>query len=172
MKKGKSKSPAAPAPDKAVAAGATQIDRKLVRQLADVLNETGLTEIEYDSGGVRIRVARHATHAAVGAAPAAFYAPTASAEAPPPPPAKPLDPASHPGTVKSPMVGVAYLLPEPGAAPFIKVGDQVTEGQTLALIEAMKTFNPVKAPRAGKVVQILFETGSPVEYGEPLVVIE
>ena len=89
-----------------------------------------------------------------------------------PPAAKPADPANHPGTVKSPMVGVAYLLPEPGAPAFIKLGDTVAEGQTLALIEAMKTFNPVKAPRAGKIVKILVESGSPVEYGEPLCIIE
>jgi acetyl-CoA carboxylase biotin carboxyl carrier protein len=144
-----------------------------VRQLASVLNETGLSEIEYESGGVRIRVAKHAG-GGVMSAPAPVYLPAAAsapvaAEAPA---SKPVDVASHPGTVKSPMVGVFYLLPEPGAAPFIKVGDSVAEGQTLALIEAMKTFNPVKAPRGGKVVKILVESGSPVEYGEPLVIVE
>ncbi len=86
--------------------------------------------------------------------------------------AKPVDAASHPGTVKSPMVGVAYLLPEPGAAPFVKAGDTVAEGQTLCLIEAMKTFNPVKAPRGGKLTKLLIENGAPVEYGEPLMIIE
>ncbi len=146
----------------------SQLDSKLVRQLAAVLNETGLTEIEYEMGGLRVRVARHAHQ--VGSfvpGPAPVMAQAAAVEAP-----KPLDAASHPGTVKSPMVGVGYLLPEPGAAPFIKVGDTVTEGQTLFLIEAMKTFNPVKAPRGGKVTKILIENGSPVEYGEPLVIIE
>jgi acetyl-CoA carboxylase biotin carboxyl carrier protein len=149
----------------------TQIDNELVRQLAGVLNETGLTEIEYEQGGLRIRVARQLTGVVSAAAP--VYAPAVGGgEAPAAAGGKPADPASHPGTVKSPMVGVAYLLPEPGAAPFVKVGDTVAEGQTLALIEAMKTFNPVKAPRGGKVTKILVESGSPVEYGEPLLIIE
>ena len=147
----------------------TQIDSALVRQLAEVLNETGLTEVEYDTGGIRIRVARNVTTAMVGGG-APVYMQAAGGEAPAA--AKPADPATHPGTVKSPMVGVAYLLPEPGAAPFIKVGDTVAEGHTLALIEAMKTFNPVKAPRGGKIIKILVESGSPVEYGEPLCIIE
>ncbi|MBX7198121.1 MAG: acetyl-CoA carboxylase biotin carboxyl carrier protein [Rhodospirillaceae bacterium] len=152
----------------------SRIESDLVRHLATVLDETNLTEIEYESGGLRIRVARGSREPAVGAyvpapataaAPASVAAVAAAAE-----PAT-VDPVHNPGAVKSPMVGVAYLLPEPGAAPFIKVGDQVAEGQTLLLIEAMKTFNPVKAPRAGKVTQILVETGSPVEYGEPLVIL-
>ncbi len=166
MTKSQDKKPEAAALQKAKTN--SPIDSDLVRQLADVLNETGLSEVEYESGGIRIRVAKHMTSAVVGT-PQPVYAP-AAAEAPVA--AKPVDPASHPGTVKSPMVGVFYLLPEPGAAPFIKVGDQVAEGQTVALIEAMKTFNPVKAPRGGKVVKILLESGSPVEYGEPLVIIE
>ena len=150
-------------------------DSKLVRQLAGVLNETGLTEIEYEKGGLRVRVARQAgggtfipapVHMPVtAAAPMAVQA-AAAVET------KPVDAASHPGTVKSPMVGVAYLLPEPGAAPFVKVGDTVADGQTLCLIEAMKTFNPVKATRGGKVTKILVENGAPVEYGEPLMIIE
>ncbi len=167
------KTPAAPKAKAAPAKTSTSLDSELVRQLAGVLNETGLTEIEYDTGNVRVRVARHA-NAVVGAPaymPAAVAAaPAAAASAPAP--ANSADPANHPGTVKSPMVGVFYLSPEPGATPFIKVGDQVAEGQTLGLIEAMKTFNPVKAPRAGKVARILVETSSPVEYGEPLVIIE
>jgi len=146
----------------------TQIDNELVRQLAGVLNETGLTEIEYEAGGLRIRVARQMT---AMAASAPVYVPASGGEAPAAG-GKPVDPASHPGTVKSPMVGVAYLLPEPGAPPFIKLGDTVAEGQTLALIEAMKTFNPVKAPKGGKIIKIFVESGSPVEYGEPLVIIE
>ena len=145
----------------------TKIDSEVVRQLAGVLNETGLTEVEYEAGGIRLRVARQVTQAVVGSA--AVYAAAAGGEAAA---AKPVDAASHPGTVKSPMVGVCYLLPEPGAPPFIKVGDSVSEGQTLCLIEAMKTFNPVKAPRGGKIVKILVESGSPVEYGEPLCIIE
>ena len=147
----------------------TKIDSELVRQLADVLNDTGLTEVEYESGGLRIRVARNVQHTVMsGAAPVA-YAPAA---APAAAPVAPADAASHPGAVKSPMVGVAYLSPEPGAAPFITVGGSITEGQTIVLIEAMKTFNPVKAPRSGKIVRILVDNGAPVEYGEVLVVIE
>jgi acetyl-CoA carboxylase biotin carboxyl carrier protein len=147
------------------------VNAPAIRELADVLAQTGLSEIEYEAAGLRIRVARNGGTG--GMAPAPVYAqapaaPVAETAAP----AKAVDPASHPGTVKSPMVGMIYLLPEPGAAPFIKVGDSVAEGQTLALIEAMKTFNPVKAPRSGKVIKIFLENGSPVEYGEPLVIIE
>jgi acetyl-CoA carboxylase biotin carboxyl carrier protein len=170
------KGPAKSAP-KAASAKAAPVpespDSKLVRQLAAVLNETGLTEIEYEKGGLRVRVARQGQQVAyaaapmhMSAAPAAVQAAVA-AEAP-----KAMDAASHPGTVKSPMVGVGYLLPEPGAAPFVSVGATVSEGQTVCLIEAMKTFNPVKAPRSGKVTKILLENGSPVEYGEPLLIIE
>ncbi len=170
MTKSQDKKPAEAAASQKSSKSNSAIESDLVRQLADVLNETGLSEVEYESGGIRIRVAKHMT-TMVGA-PQPMYAPAAAHEAPAAAAAKPVDPASHPGTVKSPMVGVFYLLPEPGAAPFIKVGDQVSEGQTLALIEAMKTFNPVKAPRGGKVVKILVESGSPVEYGEPLVIVE
>jgi len=161
---------AVPAAAKAAPVKYNRIDGDLVRELASVLNETGLTEIEYDTKGIRVRVSRGTANAMLAAAPMSVSAPAGEAAAPAP--AKALDPASHPGTVKSPMVGVFYLLPEPGAAPFIKVGDQVNEGQTLALIEAMKTFNPVKAPRSGKVTKILVESGSPVEYGEPLLILE
>lgn len=163
--------PEAKAEAKAPVKAPSRIESDLVRHLATVLDETNLTEIEYESGGLRIRVARGGREIAVGSyappasAPAAVAAVAAAAE-----PAV-VDPAHHPGAVKSPMVGVAYLLPEPGAAPFIKVGDHVVEGQTLLLVEAMKTFNPVKAPRAGKIAQIIVETGAPVEYGEPLVII-
>ncbi len=149
----------------------TKIDSELVRQLADVLNDTGLTEVEYESGGLRIRVARNVQHAVVSGAPTLMaHAPAPVAAAAPI--ATPADAASHPGAVKSPMVGVAYLSPEPGAAPFITVGANITEGQTIVLIEAMKTFNPVKAPRSGKIVRIMVDNGAPVEYGEVLVVIE
>ena len=148
----------------------TQIDSELVRQLAGILNETGLTEIEYDTGGVRIRVARNTQHTVLTPAAVAHGPALAPAGAAAPAPVS--DPASHPGALKAPMVGVAYLLPEPGAPPFAKIGDQVTEGQTILLIEAMKTFNPVKAPRAGKLAQVLVENGAPVEYGEPLAIIE
>ena len=142
----------------------TQIDNELVKQLAGILNDTGLTEIEYDTGNLRIRIARSAQQTIV--APPASPAPAAA------PAQGTSDPANHPGALKAPMVGVAHLQPEPGTPPFAKVGDQVTEGQTLCLIEAMKTFNPVKAHRSGKLVQVLIESGNPVEYGEPLAIIE
>jgi acetyl-CoA carboxylase biotin carboxyl carrier protein len=147
-----------------------QIDSELVRQLAGILNDTGLTEIEYDTGALRIRVARSVQQTVVATAPTVAVAALPHAAALPP--ASPADLASHPGALKAPMVGVAYLQPEPGAPSFAKVGDQVTEGQTLVLIEAMKTFNPVKAHRSGKLVQLLVENGTPVEYGEPLAIIE
>ena len=145
-----------------------QIDGDSVKQLAAILAETGLTEIEYDIGSIRIRVARNVTAAPVYApahAPAAGPATQAAAPAP-------ADAASNPGCLKSPMVGVVYLSPEPGAAPFVKIGDQINEGQTVVLIEAMKTFNQVKAHRTGRVTQILVTDKNPVEYGEPLLVIE
>ncbi|MBF0268259.1 MAG: acetyl-CoA carboxylase biotin carboxyl carrier protein [Alphaproteobacteria bacterium] len=143
-----------------------KIDAELVRTLAELLNETGLSEIEYDTGSLRLRVARQLTavaHAPM-AMPGAPGAPVAQSAA--------LDAANHPGAVTSPMVGVAYLSPEPSAAHFIKVGDRVTEGQTLCLIEAMKTFNPIRAPKGGLVTQILIGNGQPVEFGEPLVIVE
>lgn len=146
----------------------TQIDGDLVKQLAGILNETGLTEIEYDTGSLKIRVAKSVHQTAVMAAPmpAMGHAVVAAAAA------APSDAANHPGCIKSPMVGVAYLSPEPGKPPFVKVGDQVAEGATLLLIEAMKTYNPVKAPKGGRVAQIIVADTSPVEFGEPLIVIE
>ncbi|KZC99769.1 MULTISPECIES: acetyl-CoA carboxylase biotin carboxyl carrier protein subunit [unclassified Thalassospira] len=139
------------------------IDNDAIRQLAELLDDTNLTEIEVAAGDNRIRVARQGTM--VAAAPAA---PAASAPAV----AAPSDAASHPGAVKSPMVGVVYFAPEPGAAPFISIGASITEGQTLMLIEAMKTFNPIRAPKSGKITQIIANDGHPVEYDEPLVIIE
>lgn len=146
------------------------IDSETVRELAHLLDETNLTEIEYDTGSVRIRVARQGVPMAVHAmqAPAVAAAPVAQPAAAP----AAVDDASHPGAVTSPMVGVAYLAPEPGAAKFIEVGASVSEGQTLMLIEAMKTFNPIRAPRGGKIARIIIEDGQPVEFGEPLVIIE
>jgi acetyl-CoA carboxylase biotin carboxyl carrier protein len=145
----------------------TPLDAELVRTLAKLLDETSLTEIEYDTGSLRIRIARQAApvHHVAHAAPAAVaaHAPAASAAA---------EAALHPGAVLSPMVGVAYLAPEPNAPNFIKPGDQVTEGQTLLLIEAMKTYNPIRATKSGKVSLILVSNGQPVEFGEPLVVVE
>lgn len=147
----------------------TSIDADVIRQLAGLLEETGLHEIEYDTGSLRVRVAKGGMASAV-AAPAA--APPAPAAAPAAAAAASNDPAKHPGAVTAPMVGVTYLSPEPGAAPFVQPGQAVTEGQTLMLIEAMKTFNPVRAPRSGKVTTILVADGQPVEFGEPLAIIE
>lgn len=146
------------------------IDSELVRSLATLLDETNLTEIEYEAQGLRIRVARQQQVANLAyQAPAA--APAAALPAAVPAAAASDDPANHPGCLKSPMVGVVYFSPEPGAAAFVHVGDTVQEGQTLLLIEAMKTFNPIRAQRAGKVQAILVEDGQPVEYGEALIVV-
>jgi acetyl-CoA carboxylase biotin carboxyl carrier protein len=149
------------------------IDPDLVRELATILSDTGLTEIEVEHGELRLRIAR----TLVAAAPVQTHvmqahAPIAAPAAPPPAVAAPVADAAHPGAVPSPMVGTAYLSPEPGAAQFIKVGDTVTAGQTLMVVEAMKTFNPIPAPRAGKVIAILVADSQPVEYGEPLVILE
>lgn len=155
---------------------AASSDSAFIRELAQLLNETNLTEIEVDRDGLHVRVARevHMT-----AAPAPIYAPAPVAAAPAPL-AAPVaaaatagpDYSKHPGVVPSPMVGTAYMSPEPGKPPFISVGTKVTAGQTLIIIEAMKTMNQIPAPRAGTVTQILVEDGAPVEYGEPLVIIE
>jgi acetyl-CoA carboxylase biotin carboxyl carrier protein len=152
------------------------IDRGLIRDLAQLLSETGLSEIEIERDGLKVRVARQITVAAVAAAPAAAPQAGRPAAAPGPGPSAPAGPSpdilSHSGCVKSPMVGTAYRSPEPGAASFIEIGARVTQGQTLIIIEAMKTMNHIPAPKAGVVTQILIENGQPVEYGEPLVVIE
>ena len=149
------------------------IESDLVRELAGLLDETGLSEIEYGTDGLSIRVAKHAVASAVSLAPAA--APVAASIAAPKQDAPVADEASyagHPGAVTSPMVGVVYTAPDPNSAPFVQVGDQVTKDQTLFLIEAMKVFNPIAAPKAGKVVLILVDSETPVEFGEPLAVIE
>lgn len=147
------------------------IDRELIQELSKLLDETGLTEIEIEQDGQRIRVAR----GGVAAAPTVMV-PARPLQAAPQPigesVAAPLDPAKHPGVVTSPMVGTAYGAPEPGAKPFIEVGSRVKIGDTLMIVEAMKTMNQIPAPRAGTVIQILFEDGQPVEFGEPLVIIE
>ncbi len=141
------------------------IDAALIRALADILTETGLGEIEYAEGDRRIRVARPTT---VAAAPgAANGAPAIVAGASPAPAAGP--PA---GALTAPMVGTVYLSPEPEAPPFVRVGDKVKEAQTLLIIEAMKVMNPIRSPRAGTLTQVLVANGQPVEYGEPLLVIE
>lgn len=153
--------------------GAMNIDAKLVRQLADMLAETGLTEIEVEDGDRKIRVSRGAVAAAVAAAPVAVAAPVAApAAAPAASPAPAAEPAVDlANAVKSPMVGTAYLLPEPGAAPFVSVGDTVKTGQTLLIVEAMKVMNPITAPRDGVIKQVLIENSQPVEYDQPLIVI-
>lgn len=148
-----------------------EIDEEAIRRLAGLLDETGLAEIEIAEGESRLRVARAQAPAMVVAAPAAPGARAATLPAEPARPEPTLD-AAHPGAVVSPMVGVAYLAPEPGAPPFVKVGDTVAQGQTLLLIEAMKTFNQIKAPKAGTVSRILVESGAPVEYGEVLMLLD
>jgi acetyl-CoA carboxylase biotin carboxyl carrier protein len=152
-------------------------DPEVIRELANLLTETGLTEIEYAVGDHRIRVARE-TAATVNGNVYAAPTPVAPVAAPvaPPPAAEPAAPAQadalHPGAVTSPIVGVAYLSPQPGAAPFVRVGDAVNEGETLLIIEAMKVMNQIRAPRAGRIARVLVEDGDPVEYGAPLVLIE
>jgi acetyl-CoA carboxylase biotin carboxyl carrier protein len=151
-------------------APADLIDARLVRKMADILTETGLSEIEVERGGLRIRVAKTLTAAVQVAHAAPAYAPAqaAPAEAAPPAPAVP----ARGEMVKSPMVGTVYLKPSPEAEPFIKVGDSVEAGATLLIVEAMKTMNPIPAPRSGRIVEVLVGDAQPVEFGEPLVVIE
>ena len=142
------------------------VDRALIHELTKLLDETGLTEIEIEQDGQRVRVARAAS-APVAAAPR-LELPQPVAESA----SAPLDLSKHPGVVISPMVGTAYAAAEPSARPFIEVGSKVKAGDTLLVVEAMKTMNQIPAPRAGTVIQILFEDGQPVEFGEPLVIIE
>jgi acetyl-CoA carboxylase biotin carboxyl carrier protein len=144
------------------------IDQDLIRELARLLDETGLTEIEYERDGQRVRVARQAQ---LVAAPARAIVAEGGATALAAGDA-PFDPAKHPGAVTSPMVGTAYVGPEPGARPFVEVGSRVRVGDTLLIVEAMKTMNQIPSPRAGTVIQILIEDGQPVEFGEPLMIIE
>jgi acetyl-CoA carboxylase biotin carboxyl carrier protein len=140
------------------------VDEAMVRSLARLLDETRLTEIEIEHGGLRVRVARQAAPMA--------YAPAPPETARAAMPAGALDPSQHPGVVASPMVGTAYRAPEPGAKPFCDVGSVVKAGDTLLVVEAMKTLNQIPAPKAGTVVQILVEDAQPVEFGEPLMIIE
>ena len=157
-------------PDEKSAAKSKSDDGALIRELALLLDETNLTEIEIERAGLRVRVARNISIAASVPATVAHMAPAAGAPAAPA--AAAADMAKHPGVVPSPMVGTAYWSPEPGAKPFIEVGSKVSAGQTLLIIEAMKTMNQIPSPRAGTVTQILVEDGQPVEFGEPLVIIE
>ncbi|HVX37613.1 MAG TPA: acetyl-CoA carboxylase biotin carboxyl carrier protein [Hyphomicrobium sp.] len=150
-------------------------ESQMIRELAELLNDTGLTEIEIEKSGLKIRVAKKISITAVppqayaaAAAPAAPAAPAAEAKQAP----LSNDLSKHPGAVKSPMVGTAYRSPEPGAATFCEVGSKVNQGDTLLIIEAMKTMNQIPAPRAGTVKAILVENAQPVEYGEPLIIIE
>ena len=142
-------------------------DSALIRELALLLDETNLTEIEIERAGLRVRVARNIS---IAASMPASYQPAAPLAAAGPAPVA--DIAKHPGVVPSPMVGTVYWASEPGAKPFVEVGSKVTAGQTLLIIEAMKTMNQIPSPRDGTVTQILIEDGQPVEYGEPLVIIE
>ncbi|GBQ26364.1 acetyl-CoA carboxylase biotin carboxyl carrier protein [Gluconacetobacter azotocaptans] len=144
------------------------VDADAIRALAEILTETGLTEIEIAEKDNRIRVVRAAAgqvHALPAAAPVAIPAAAAA-------PVAPVDPAKHPGAVTSPMVGIAYLTPDPSAPPFVTEGQTVAAGQTLMLIEAMKTFNQIKAPRGGTLKALLVASGDPVEFGEALAIIE
>jgi len=155
-------------------------DTKLVKDLARILRDTDLSEIEVENEGVRVRVARQANiapqlvqaHVPMAQAPMAMAPTAANSASAPAAPAPAADPAKHPGAVPSPMVGTVYTQPEPGASAFIKVGDTVKEGQQLFIIEAMKTMNPVPSPRSGTVTAILVHDAQPVEYGEALCVIE
>jgi len=157
-------------PDDKTAAKSKSDDSALIRELALLLDETNLTEIEIERAGLRVRVARNVSIAA--SVPAGYQPAAAAPVAASVTPAAVADLAKHPGVVPSPMVGTAYWASEPGAKPFIEVGAKVTVGQTLLIIEAMKTMNQIPSPRAGTVTQILIEDGQPVEFGEPLVIIE
>lgn len=152
---------------KGAASAAKNTRSDLVRELAALLDETGLNEIEVEQNGMRVRVSRGGS-AATSFAPDPG-APVRALPASAPTPAAPMTP--HPGTVNSPMVGTVYIGPQPGAAPFIKVGDTVKEGQTILIVEAMKTMNQIAAPRGGKVLEIFVRDAQPVEFGEALLVI-
>jgi acetyl-CoA carboxylase biotin carboxyl carrier protein len=144
------------------------IDHDVIRDLAKLLDETGLTEIEFERDGVSVRVARHLS--APSSRPRSVEAPGSVAAATPAPAA--IDPTQHPGAIISPMVGTVYLGPAPGARPFVDIGGQVKAGEPLLIIEAMKTMNQIPAPRSGTVIQLLVGDGQPVEYGQPLMIIE
>lgn len=147
---------------------ASGVDQNLIRQLAALLKETDLTEIEIETDDLKLRVARQVTQVSVPVSTAAYApAPAAAAAAP-----APVSDAAHPGALTSPMVGTTYLAAEPGAAPFVTVGSKVSVGQTVLIIEAMKTMNHIPATKAGTVTKILVEDGQPVEFGEPLIIVE
>ena len=148
-----------------------QIDADLVRQLAQLLNENDLTEIEVEHGDRRIAVKRQIFAAAAPGPAAPAYA-VAPAAAPGAPPTDEANAGSHPGTVKSPMVGTAFLAPEPGAQPFVSAGSRVEAGDTLLIVEAMKVMNPITAPRGGTIKQVFVQDSQPVEYDQPLLILE
>ena len=154
-------------PEDKAAAKSKSDDNALIRELALLLDETNLTEIEIERAGLRVRVARNISMAVATSSPAAAAVMSVSAT-----PVAVAELGKHPGVVPSPMVGTVYWASEPGAKPFIEVGAKVSLGQTLVIIEAMKTMNQIPSPRAGTVTQILVEDGQPVEFGEPLVIIE
>ena len=161
------------ADEKSEAEGAMKVDTDLVRQLAQMLSENDLSEIEVEDGSRRIVVKRKLAAPAPAVPPApAHYAPAPAAQPAIAAPAAEENPADHPGAVKSPMVGTVYLSGEPGAKPFIAAGQAVAAGETLLIVEAMKVMNPITAPRAGTVRQILVQDAQPVEYDQPLVIIE
>ena len=172
-KPGKERSPGLPLSDfEGPEFGATA---ELIRELANLLQETGLGELEIEDKNIRVRLTRDAQHVTGFVARGERSAINLQGgAAPPSAPAEPetQDFATHPGVVKSPMVGTAYLAPAPGTANFVEIGKEVKEGQTIIIIEAMKTMNQIHAPRAGRVTHIFVENGQPVEYGEPLLVIE
>ena len=144
-----------------------QVDDELIRKLAKLLGETGLSEIEYETKDWRVRVGRQMQAVAAAVAPAPVAAPAAASG-----PASATPAVNHPGAVTSPVVGTAYIGPEPNAPPFVRVGDKVKQGQTLVIVEAMKVMNPIPAPRAGTIGQVMVANGQPVEFGEVLMVIE
>lgn len=146
--------------------GKLSIDSDVIRELASLLDETNLSEIEWEEADKRVRVSRGGTQVV------AASAPVAPSAAPAPATTTPEDAGNDPGAVKSPMVGTVYLSPEPGAAPFAKEGDRVAQGQTLLIVEAMKTMNPIAAPRAGVVSKVLVDDATPVEFGQPLMIVE
>jgi acetyl-CoA carboxylase biotin carboxyl carrier protein len=147
------------------------VDTALIETLAELLQRTGLTEIEISEGDARIRVAREQPsivgHVPQAPRPLPAAVPVSAAE-----PAADATSEGHPGAVRAPMVGTVYLTPEPGAPPFVSLGDEIREGQTLLIIEAMKVMNPIRAPRSGRLIQLLVNSGDPVEYGELLMIIE
>ena len=150
------------------------IDPALIREIADILHEKDLAEVEWSEDGVQMRIARNmpAPAAYYAAAPAGGPAAVRGAEATAAAATGAADPGAHPGAVKSPMVGTAYTSPEPGAPPYVEVGDEVSQGQTLLIVEAMKTMNPIPAPRSGRIVQVFIGNEQPVEFDEVLMVIE